>query len=156
MRPQPSVVGVTLAVLALLSGCGTSNSKPTFPTDPKPKLTLERVGQTTARAEGKLDIVFIHGLEGDARSTWTHSNGVFWPDWVAEDLSNANVWTLGYEAHLTKWQGGSMPLTDRATSVLNLLASKELGSKPIIIVAHSLGGLVAKKCLQIGITTIQG
>jgi hypothetical protein len=38
------------------------------------------------RVEGSQSvIVFIHGIFGDARSTWTSSNGAYWPDLIAKD-----------------------------------------------------------------------
>src|SRR6185369_9301510 len=30
-------------------------------------------------------IIFVHGLAGDARSTWTNANGTYWPALVAAD-----------------------------------------------------------------------
>ncbi|NEW91569.1 hypothetical protein DY468_06320 [Rhodopseudomonas sp. BR0M22] len=41
-----------------------------------------------------------------------------------------------------------MPIYDRANNLLELLCSKGFGSKPIVFVGHSLGGLIIKKLLQ--------
>jgi len=53
------------------------------------------------------DVIFVHGLDGDARSTWHSSEKPddFWPAWLGEDLSNVGVWSLGYEVHASAWKG---------------------------------------------------
>jgi pimeloyl-ACP methyl ester carboxylesterase len=98
------------------------------------------------------DIVFVHGLDGDARSTWrpARHDGAAWPEWLGEDLPNAGVWLLGYEVPLSAWKGHTMPLADRATQVLALLETEGLGDRPIVFVAHSMGGLLVKQLLRHG------
>jgi hypothetical protein len=44
------------------------------------------------------DVVFVHGIQGDPRETWTNKNGGFWPSWLAEDNAGLAVWSVGYEA----------------------------------------------------------
>ena len=100
-----------------------------------------------------LDIVFVHGLGGDANSTWSPpgASDAFWPPWLAEDLSDVRVSTLGYPAEATRWtsQGTGMALPDRAASVADFLSAHRLGGSPIVFVAHSLGGLLVKQLLRI-------
>ena len=58
------------------------------------------------------DVVFVHGLDGDARSTW-HPRGqpeLFWPDWLGADVPRLGVWSLGYAVSASAWKGHSMPL----------------------------------------------
>ena len=106
---------------------------------------------TPDRHTGALaDVIFVHGLGGDKFTTWqaTQSRESFWPEWLGKDLPDVAVYSLGYEASPSAWLGHAMPLTERATNILNLLESEGLGVRPLIWICHSLGGLVVKQLLQ--------
>ena len=50
----------------------------------------------------RVNIIFVHGLGGSARETWTHPNTKqFWPAWLLrlETMTNVEVYTFGYEAN---------------------------------------------------------
>ncbi len=114
----------------------------------------------------KADVVFIHGLGGDAFKTWRYGDGdeTSWPHWVAEAFPEVGVWSLGYEAGPSNSLGAlanlfrlgkrtaadGMSLPDRAAQVLDLLRLDERfrGRRPIVFVCHSLGGLLAKQIIR--------
>ncbi len=110
-----------------------------------------------AGGSGTVDIIFIHGLSGDPKDTWTSSSAAdpgdaYWPVWISRDIATANVYALGYPADaIASWFVESMSLYERAKAVLEYLASLGLGERPIAIVAHSLGGLLAKQILRTGL-----
>ena len=98
------------------------------------------------------DVIFVHGLGGSARGTWhpqeRQDDDNFWPKWLGEDFPDVGIWSLGYEVEPFKWKGNSMPLADRATNILDLLDSYEIGDRPLIFITHSLGGLLVKQMLR--------
>jgi CHASE2 domain-containing sensor protein/pimeloyl-ACP methyl ester carboxylesterase len=96
------------------------------------------------------DIVFIHGLAGDARKTWTYRTYPkdFWPRWLGDDLSNVGVWSIQYDVAMSNWTGHTMPLIHRASNILTRLEAAKIGSRPVIFIVHSFGGLVIKRALR--------
>jgi protein SERAC1 len=112
---------------------------------------LERI-HGTENAQRRGDVVFVHGLNGDARTTWHPKDqpNNFWPDWIGADIPNIGVWSIGYEASSFGWAAGStMPLADRAVNALFLLDTYGIGTeRPVVFITHSLGGLLIKEMLR--------
>ncbi|KAL8724234.1 MAG: hypothetical protein Q9166_008065 [cf. Caloplaca sp. 2 TL-2023] len=105
------------------------------------------------------DVVFVHGLGGSAMKTcsWKRDTAQFWPAWFSDDeqLHQLRVFTFGYNSNF-KGSATNLSITDFAKDLLfHMLtfshgASKPIGSRPIIFVAHSMGGLVVKKAYIVG------
>lgn len=113
--------------------------------------------------ERKADVVFVHGLGGDAHVTWRHGNddSTSWPHWLGEEFPEVGFWSLNYAASPTRWlrllrlvrlgdrdSGYSMALPDRAQQVLDLIRQNGLGQRPVVFICHSLGGLLVKMLLR--------
>ena len=99
------------------------------------------------------DIVFVHGLRGDAIDTWS-KGAVCWPrDLLKEDLPDARVISWGYDSNITTLKGFSSQnsIFGHAENLLSDLARKRRSTdeekRPLIFVGHSLGGLVIKEAL---------
>jgi hypothetical protein len=110
---------------------------------------LHKIAAPTGTPRGTA--IFVHGLGGDAFGTWRArpDEEALWPRWLAQDIPGLAVFSVGYPAAVSNWQGTSMPLQDRAGNVLEgLLVDLEQLHAPIVFVCHSLGGLVVKQLLR--------
>ncbi|KAK2628803.1 hypothetical protein QTJ16_001906 [Diplocarpon rosae] len=119
------------------------------------------VTEVYCHPQARVDIVLVHGLNGNPRHTWTAPNGVFWPSqllpaslkaWQARILVygyNADVYTFGSR----KGAPSSDMIHQHAQTLLANLAlerkSEEVQEHPIIWVAHSLGGILVKRALEL-------
>jgi hypothetical protein len=47
-----------------------------------------------------IQIIFVHGLGGSKKETWTDSKANFWPAWLSDEdgLENVRVAMFGYKA----------------------------------------------------------
>lgn len=101
-----------------------------------------------------VDICFVHGLTGDRERTWTaDGESMPWPKTLLPPkLHKARILTFGYDAYIVRQSiASSNRLIDHATNLLTDLTSdrdsSNASSRPLIFVAHSLGGLVCKKAI---------
>ncbi|KAL6649354.1 hypothetical protein ACP70R_013578 [Stipagrostis hirtigluma subsp. patula] len=116
-----------------------------------------------------MDVVFVHGLRGGPFNSWRIADdkssttkaglvesidedagkeGTCWPrEWLAADFPQARFFTVKYKTNLTQWTGASLPLQEVSSMLLRKLVSAGIGSRPVIFVTHSMGGLVVKQLL---------
>ncbi|KAI9862819.1 MAG: hypothetical protein M1824_000949 [Vezdaea acicularis] len=140
-----------------------------------------------------LDVIFVHGLTGHARRTWTFtgpktpsdarktlhtddsserpskiqrllrpgssdstttSNDVFWPlDLLTQTLPNARLLAYGYDSnirHRLQVPVNQSTILDLGQDLLTDLEAlrRSQPTRPLIFVAHSLGGIIAKETLR--------
>lgn len=100
-------------------------------------------------------IIFIHGLNGHGTQTWmtdSADESTLWPKWLANDFK-CSVYLVAYDAALSNWKESAMPLPDQGDSVLEMLSSEpQLKDRPLILVGHSMGGLVIKTVIHHGLS----
>jgi len=116
----------------------------------------------TPNADPTIDIVFVHGLGGSSRATWSWNQDLrkFWPkEWLPTEpgLSTARISSFGYDANFSqRGVSSKATITDFAKQLLYPLRfhtqarQSNLGKVPIIFVVHSMGGLVAKQSYILG------
>ncbi|KAL3427212.1 hypothetical protein PVAG01_00721 [Phlyctema vagabunda] len=101
-----------------------------------------------------LDLVFVHGLRGGSRKTWSYSDdpAKYWPkEWLPLEpaLKNARIHSYGYNSDWGEFKASILNIHDFAQSLLaDLQNSPHIRSNenlPIVLVSHSMGGLVSKK-----------
>ncbi|WP_035707624.1 alpha/beta fold hydrolase, partial [Niveispirillum irakense] len=99
-------------------------------------------------------LIFIHGLGGHPKDSWRYDEcqpDDFWLHWVGRD-TGCDVWTLAYDAALSAWTEQAMPLPDQGSHIMDRLSTiHELQNKSLILVGHSMGGLVIKTMLTYGL-----
>ncbi|SCO75796.1 uncharacterized protein FRV6_00008 [Fusarium oxysporum] len=153
-----------------------------------------------------VDILFVHGLGGHPRKTWTsskrplgtpnllsasessrknprrsildcaldHLNGisrntaaeprsealhgdanpavVFWPvDLLSKDFPDSRILVFGYDSKITKYSAGAVSensVFSHAKDLLFALSLERPLDRPLICVAHSLGGIIFKEMLS--------
>ncbi|KAK1241656.1 hypothetical protein MKX07_007479 [Trichoderma sp. CBMAI-0711] len=99
-----------------------------------------------------VDIIFIHGLGGDSKKTWSGSRDFpsFWPqDWLPNDPSfkTARIHSFGYDAN---WRARNLSILSIHDFGQDLLG--EMKNHPsirrsktnFVLVGHSMGGNIAK------------
>jgi hypothetical protein len=94
--------------------------------------------------EGDTAIVFIHGVLGDAVSTWTNGDA-YWPKLLMTDrtFDGVDIFVLSYPTKL--WSTSSInELAIEAELHLSSLTDKHT---KLIFVVHSMGGLVLRQYL---------
>jgi alpha-beta hydrolase superfamily lysophospholipase len=95
-------------------------------------------------------IVAVHGLNGHREKSWTADNNILWlQDLLPKKVSQARIITYGYDSrthsseHLTR-----QTLYGHATNFVSRLSlyreETETERRPIIFIAHSLGGIIVK------------
>lgn len=107
-------------------------------------------------SDATVDICFVHGLTGDRISTWVpNGQSAPWPTTLLPPrLAKARILTYGYDAYVVRKNvASSNRLIDHATNLLTDLSSDRAqcnaSTRPIIFVAHSLGGLICKKAILV-------
>lgn len=99
----------------------------------------------------KVAVVFIHGIFGDTYTTWIADNGVSFFDLLHNDPkvgSDVDIFAFGFTSKMLG--EGSMSIDDAAIRLNAHLKSYDVDKYPaIVLVTHSMGGLVAMRYLQI-------
>jgi len=117
-------------------------------------MTAISINKICGPHESLMDVVLLHGLTGNQSDTWTSRNCAeendYWPEWLSADCEGVSVYAIDYDSSFFRaWADEKLNIHELATSSLELLASEGIGKRPLIIVAHSLGGILAKEILRV-------
>lgn len=115
------------------------------------ELGLITVG-TCAESPVALEVLFFHGLGGDAHASWGGPDeSGYWPSWLLLDAKGVDVFSINYAAPKFHVNGkiANMPMYDKALEICDYLVSSGIGKKPLVVICHSLGGLLIKQILRV-------
>ncbi|KAK4235181.1 hypothetical protein C8A03DRAFT_46637 [Achaetomium macrosporum] len=121
--------------------------------DEKGPLGLTTVYEPEPPTSPVADIVFIHGLGGGSRKTWSYSPEPrhYWPQaWLPadNDFQDVRIHTFGYKADWGERRQSILNIHSFGESLLGALRNhpgvRRTGTR-IVLVGHSMGGCVAKK-----------
>ena len=136
----------------------TANSFQGTPQPPIKRFGLTELYIPSPASSALVDLVFVHGLNGEPDRTWTSkTNNCLWPRDLlpsAVEEEKVRILTFGYDADVTQTLGEGVTKDKIHNHAENLVASlvanrslRHAKERPIIFVAHSLGGLVVKRAL---------
>ncbi|CZT03944.1 related to NACHT and WD domain protein [Rhynchosporium graminicola] len=122
--------------------------------DPKGALGFDLL---YAPAEPLVDFIFVHGLGGGSRKTWskTASEKDFWPQkWLPEDraFKNVRIHSFGYDSDWAKGKINFLNIRHFGKSLLGQMSTLPClrdTNTPIVLIGHSMGGLVIKKAYNL-------
>ncbi|KAB5528100.1 hypothetical protein GE09DRAFT_975274 [Coniochaeta sp. 2T2.1] len=123
----------------------------------QPKCSLGLTTLYTPETPAAADLVFVHGLNGDAQNTWSRDgDSSFWPrEWLPKDeaFREVRIHTFGYSSAIFT-DGGVLEIPDFARSMLAAIQDAPSippeDAPPLVLVGHSMGGLVIKKAYILG------
>ncbi|KAK2744313.1 hypothetical protein FQN55_006827 [Onygenales sp. PD_40] len=103
--------------------------------------------------EPLIDIIFVHGLGGGSKKTWSLSPDPnhYWPkQWLGQDpeFTRVRIHSFGYKAEWGEMGKSVLNIHDFARSLLvEIRCNPDIrrSTTKIVLVAHSMGGIVIKK-----------
>ncbi|KAI0400118.1 hypothetical protein F4802DRAFT_620340 [Xylaria palmicola] len=104
--------------------------------------------------EPLIDLIFVHGLRGGSIKTWCKGDDLkcFWPQaWLPKerDLQNVRIHSFGYNADWANMTETALDLHDFGRALLTEMNTSPFlrppRESPVLLVGHSMGGLVIKK-----------
>ncbi|KAL2069213.1 hypothetical protein VTL71DRAFT_15551 [Oculimacula yallundae] len=100
-----------------------------------------------------VDFVFVHGLRGGSRKTWSASPSPahYWPkEWLPADpdFRNVRIHSFGYNSDWLDNRENLLTIHDFGQSLIEEIYNtlgRGAANTPIVFIGHSMGGLVIKK-----------
>ncbi|KAJ9160996.1 GPI inositol-deacylase [Coniochaeta hoffmannii] len=109
--------------------------------------------------EPLVDLIFVHGLRGGSVKTWRKGNDPrsFWPQFwlpVEPGFRNVNIHSFGYDSDWASTKSSILNIHDFGQSLLEEMRNSSHlrygeSNAPIILIGHSMGGLVIKKAYNL-------
>jgi pimeloyl-ACP methyl ester carboxylesterase len=110
-----------------------------------------------APSEPLFDFVFVHGLGGGSRKTWSKTASIshYWPgEWLPKDpaFKDVRVHSYGYDSDWAKGNDSCLNIHHIGKSLLGALSTSPHfanSNTAVVLLGHSMGGLVIKKAYML-------
>jgi pimeloyl-ACP methyl ester carboxylesterase len=103
-----------------------------------------------------VSIIFVHGLSGGNDTTWKCGT-ISWPEMLAQEFTHARLLAFEYDPSIWTLPTGMRAMQSASEQLLAQLPLYRRGDvaehRPIIFIAHSLGGCLVKAVLSPGSRT---
>lgn len=102
-------------------------------------------GEWVRRPQNGMAVVFLHGVLSSSEACWQHANGTYWPALLASDVrtNRAGIYVFSYRTNIFS---KTYRLGDAVDALKEHLRLDGLfNCHTLVFVAHSMGGLVARK-----------
>ena len=107
--------------------------------------------------EPLIDFIFVHGLGGGSRKTWSLSSSIshYWPqEWLPRDpdFSNVRIQSFGYDSDWMKSKENCLDIHHIGKSLFGEMCISPClrdSQTSIVLIGHSMGGLVIKKAYML-------
>ncbi len=137
---QIRIILYELFLILIMSGCATNLNTSTDGTSRSQYIRNNLKNATV--------IIFVHGVTGDSRSSWTNEKtNAYWPEMLEKDheFDDANIYVFEYPTAPT---GRNATIHELADSMQQRLRSDNvLEHKRLIFLCHSMGGLITRQFL---------
>ena len=137
--PSTSTVSAASSYCFLDDGYGLSVLHPDPAGEEKELFAEYDAGFSHARAVSlkHRSIVFLHGLNGGRKHTWTHEESQsYWPlDFLAQDIPDVRIMTMGYGARAGVGRNSAATFRDYGIEVLAHVADARKSDKvrPLLV-----------------------
>jgi hypothetical protein len=104
-------------------------------------------GEWTRRSKNGVAVVFLHGVLSSGDTCWQNANGTYWPSLLANESTTEalGIYVFTYRTNLFS---GTYRLGDVVDALKeHMRLDGVFDCRTLIFVAHSMGGLVARKLL---------
>ncbi|EXU94511.1 ankyrin repeat protein, partial [Metarhizium robertsii] len=92
----------------------------------------------TSTEASNIDIVFIHGLNGHPKDTWSHNvTGFFWPWELRKELETVRVMTFGYDASFDNVTKNFIRIKDIAAAFTDSLVNKRRTTEATVLASEA-------------------
>ncbi|KAJ0123518.1 hypothetical protein J7T55_011983 [Diaporthe amygdali] len=148
------------SVKSTRSASSVSSDASTLPPD-RPVISggLTVLHPTGDDGKALVDIITVHGLSGHPQNTWTNFDTQhYWPrESLPVDVPMARIMAFGYSTTVSPFNKSTAIVSDVAkqliSHLINKRRSRDQKQRPIVFVAHSLGGIVVKEFLHVASNT---